>query len=43
MGGTVRTVLNVANYLAENNYNIEIVSVLRRRAKEFLKLTLALK
>lgn len=38
MGGTVRTVLNVANYLAENNYNIEIVSVLRRRAKEFFEI-----
>lgn len=35
MGGTVRTVLNVANYLAENGYDIEIISVFQRRRTPF--------
>lgn len=37
MGGTGRTVLNVANYLAQNQYDIEIISVFRHRNKGFLK------
>ena len=35
MGGTVRTVLNVANYLAEKGFDIEIISVFRRQGRPF--------
>jgi glycosyltransferase involved in cell wall biosynthesis len=35
MGGTVRTVLNTANYLARNGYDIEIVSVFRKNKDPF--------
>lgn len=35
MGGTIRTVLNVANYLIDKNYDVEIVSVLRYRKVPF--------
>lgn len=35
MGGTVRTVLNVTNYLAQNGYDIEIISVFRHRKVPF--------
>lgn len=35
MGGTIRTVLNVANYLVNNGYEVEIVSVLRYRKEPF--------
>jgi len=38
MGGTVRTVLNVANFLAEHNYDVEIVSVFRRKAQGFFEI-----
>lgn len=37
MGGTVRTVLNVTNYLAQSGYDIEIISVFRYRKVPFLK------
>ncbi len=33
MGGTVRTVVNTANYFASKNYNVEIISV-RRTSKK---------
>lgn len=33
MGGTVRTVVNTANYFASQNYDVEIVSVRRTSAK----------
>lgn len=35
MGGTIRTVLNVANYLAASNYEVEIISVFRHREIPF--------
>ncbi len=35
MGGTIRTVLNVANYLAKENYDVEIISVLKHRSTPF--------
>ncbi len=35
MGGTVRTVLNTANYLANKNYSIEIISLFRRQNTPF--------
>ena len=35
MGGTIRTVLNVANYLVDHGYEVEIVSVLRYRRDPF--------
>lgn len=35
MGGTVRTVLNVTNYLAKTGYDVEIISVFRHRQKAF--------
>lgn len=35
MGGTIRTVLNVANYLVNNGYEVEVVSVLRYRKEPF--------
>ena len=35
MGGTIRTVLNVANFLAKENYDVEIISVLRHRKVPF--------
>lgn len=35
MGGTIRTVLNVANYLVDHGYEVEIVSVLRYRKDPF--------
>ncbi|EOQ19532.1 hypothetical protein KOY_01832 [Bacillus cereus VDM021] len=38
MGGTVRTVLNVTNYLAQNGYDIEIVSVFRHRKVPFFEI-----
>ncbi len=38
MGGTGRTVLNVANYLAQNQYDIEIISVFRHRNKGFFEI-----
>ncbi|MGL5153027.1 MAG: glycosyltransferase family 4 protein [Clostridium sp.] len=38
MGGTIRTVLNVANYLADQNYEVEIISVLRYRKENFFKI-----
>ncbi|MGU3352402.1 glycosyltransferase family 4 protein [Bacillus wiedmannii] len=38
MGGTGRTVLNVANYLAQQQYDIEIISVFRHRNKGFFEI-----
>ncbi|MED0875123.1 glycosyltransferase family 4 protein [Bacillus mobilis] len=38
MGGTGRTVLNVANYLAQHQYDIEIISVFRHRNKGFFEI-----
>lgn len=38
MGGTVRTVLNITNYLAEKGYDIEIISVFRRQGKPFFNI-----
>ncbi|TCP17655.1 glycosyltransferase involved in cell wall biosynthesis [Scopulibacillus darangshiensis] len=38
MGGTVRTVLNVANYLAENDYDVEIISVFQKRNQPFFEI-----
>lgn len=38
MGGTVRTVLNTTNYLAEKGFNIEIISVFRRQRKPFFEI-----
>ncbi|KMK77408.1 glycosyltransferase family 4 protein [Alkalihalobacillus pseudalcaliphilus] len=38
MGGTGRTVLNVANYLAEKNYDVEIISVFKRQAQGFFEI-----
>lgn len=38
MGGTIRTVLNVANYLAALNYDVEIISVLRHRKEPFFEI-----
>ncbi|WP_304576448.1 glycosyltransferase family 4 protein [uncultured Clostridium sp.] len=35
MGGTIRTVLNIANYLVNNGYDVEVVSVLRYRKEPF--------
>ncbi|TDK62186.1 glycosyltransferase family 4 protein [Bacillus salipaludis] len=35
MGGTVRTVLNVTNYLAQAGYDVEIISVFRYRQEPF--------
>lgn len=35
MGGTVRTVLNVANYLVDKGFDVEIISVLRYRKEPF--------
>ncbi|MCY8826927.1 glycosyltransferase family 4 protein [Bacillus atrophaeus] len=35
MGGTVRTVLNTANHLVDQGYNIEIISLFKRQRKEF--------
>ncbi|MFD4850964.1 glycosyltransferase family 4 protein, partial [Bacillus mycoides] len=33
MGGTVRTVINTANYFASKNHDVEIISVRRTSAK----------
>jgi glycosyltransferase involved in cell wall biosynthesis len=38
MGGTVRTVLNVANYLAQHHYDVEIASVFTRRKSQFFEI-----
>ena len=38
MGGTVRTVLNTTNYLAEKGFSIEIISVFRRQRKPFFEI-----
>lgn len=38
MGGTIRTVLNVANYLSKEGYNVEIISVLRHRIIPFFEI-----
>ncbi|MGG0287555.1 glycosyltransferase family 4 protein [Peribacillus butanolivorans] len=38
MGGTVRTVLNVTNYLAQSGYDIEIISVFRYRKVPFFEI-----
>ncbi|MCY8307434.1 glycosyltransferase family 4 protein [Bacillus vallismortis] len=38
MGGTVRTVANTANYLAAQNYDVEIISVRRTRGKPMFDL-----
>ncbi|MDO6658240.1 glycosyltransferase family 4 protein [Anaerobacillus sp. 1_MG-2023] len=38
MGGTVRTVLNVTNYLAQSGYDIEVVSVFRHRNIPFFEI-----
>ncbi len=38
MGGTVRTVLNTTNYLAEKGYNIEIISVFRKQKEPFFEI-----
>jgi glycosyltransferase involved in cell wall biosynthesis len=38
MGGTVRTVLNVTNYLANAGYTIEIISVFRYRQVPFFEI-----
>lgn len=38
MGGTVRTVLNITNYLADKGYDIEIISVFRRQRKPFFEI-----
>ncbi len=38
MGGTVRTVLNVTNYLAEKGYQVEIISVFRNRKFPFFEI-----
>lgn len=38
MGGTVRTVLNVTNYLADRGFDIEIISVFRRQRKPFFEI-----
>ncbi|QHA93639.1 glycosyltransferase family 4 protein [Bacillus sp. N1-1] len=38
MGGTVRTVLNVTNYLAQNGYDIEVISVFRHRNIPFFEI-----
>ena len=38
MGGTVRTVLNVTNYLAQSGYDIEIISVFRYRESPFFEI-----
>ncbi|EJR00587.1 glycosyltransferase family 4 protein [Bacillus cereus] len=38
MGGTVRTVLNVTNYLAQNGYDVEIISVFRHRKIAFFEI-----
>lgn len=35
MGGTVRTVLNTANYLVDKGEDIEIISLFKRQRKEF--------
>lgn len=38
MGGTVRTVLNATNYLAQSGYDIEIISVFRYRESPFFEI-----
>ena len=38
MGGTVRTVLNVTNYLAQSGYDIEVISVFRYRNIPFFEI-----
>jgi len=38
MGGTVRTVVNTANYFASNNYEVEIISVRRTANKPLFKI-----
>lgn len=38
MGGTVRTVLNVTNYLAQSGYDIEVISVFRHRNIPFFEI-----
>lgn len=38
MGGTVRTVLNVTNYLAQSGYDVEIISVFRYRKVPFFEI-----
>lgn len=35
MGGTVRTVLNTANYLVDQGEPVEIISLFKRQKKEF--------
>lgn len=38
MGGTVRTVSNIANYLADQGYRVEIISIKRTSTKPLFKL-----
>ncbi|RXZ01668.1 glycosyltransferase family 4 protein [Fictibacillus sp. S7] len=38
MGGTVRTVLNVTNYLAQTGYDVEIISLFRYRKAPFFEI-----
>lgn len=38
MGGTVRTVVNTANYFARKNYEVEIISVRRTRGRPMFNL-----
>ncbi len=39
IGGTVRTIINISNYLQENGYNINIISIRQTHDKPKLKLS----
>lgn len=39
MGGTVRTVANIANYLVERGYQVEIISIRRTSDKTVISLS----